>query len=225
MSRSVLAVVLIAILGDLSSFNSAHAELVGNDVSQPRTTAVDPFSQSLYLYANSPIAKAGHINAFAIFDQVGTSGRQNNAYVLRPSGNNDYLVLSENLIVSTGSGTTKFFPITPISVMPDDIIAHFGTGIPFTIGSSLGDSYQIIYASAGVVAPIAGNMITVPSSSYPIFLTGGYRDYALAANFVPEPCSAALYGVVLIGITGTRVTRKRVAPTLDCEGLVTCRLA
>lgn len=188
----------------------ASAVLIGNNVSVGRSQGSDGATQVFQVYFNAPVPGEGTIDSFSIFDQ--SNGQLGHAYVLRPQGGGNYLVLSDDIFVSTGTNATKTFPVTPINVQAGDLIAHYRLGVPYTDGPLGGSFVEIFYPSA---QPVLSSTITLPSGNYPQ-PSGFVRDYAFAANFeptpAPEPSSWCLLG---LGTIGLRHFRRRRA--LNCE--------
>jgi hypothetical protein len=190
----------------------ASAVLIGNDVSVGRVNGSDGATQVFQVYFNAPVPGEGTIDSFSIFDQ--SNGQLGHAYVLRPQGGGNYLVLSDDIFISTGTNATKTFPVTPINVEAGDLIAHFRLGVPYTDGPIGGSFLPIFFPSA---QPVLSSIITLPSGSYPA--SGFIRDYAFAANFepapppAPEPSSWCLLG---LGTIGLRHFRRRRARICEC---------
>jgi hypothetical protein len=190
----------------------ATAVLIGNDVSVGRVNGSDGATQVFQVYFNAPVPDEGTIDSFSIFDQ--SSGQLGHAYVLRPQGGGNYLVLSDDIFVSTGTLATKSFPVVPIPVQAGDLIAHFRLGVPYTDGPLGGSFLPIFFPSA---QPTLSSIITLPSGSYPA--SGFIRDYAFAANFVPtpppapEPSSWCLLGM---GLGMLRRSRRRRGKECRC---------
>lgn len=207
--RRKIILPIAVLLGVFLLIQDARAVLIGNDVSVGRSQASDGATQIFQVYFNAPVPGDGTIDSFSIFDQ--SNGLTGHAYVLRPQGGGNYLVLSDNIFTSTGTQATKTFAVTPIDVEAGDLIAHYQIGVPYTDGALGGSFVEIFYPS---VQPVLSSIITLPSGSY-TQPSGFIRDYAFAANFeptpvAPEPSSWCLLGLGLIGLRHVRRRRGRV---------------
>lgn len=178
-----ISLACLTLFASMLPSQNAFGVLIGNDVSVGRTNGSDGATQVFQVYFNAPVPGDGTIDSFSIFDQ--SSAQLGHAYVLRPQGGGNYLVLSDDIFVSTGTLATKTFPVVPINVQAGDLIAHFRLGVPYTDGP-LGGSFQAIFYPS--VQPVLASTIVLPSGSYPS--SGFIRDYAFAANFEPTPIPA-----------------------------------
>ncbi len=91
------------------------------------------------------------------------------AFVLQPLGGNQYKVVYENSfsVTALASPGIETFPVATIAVQPGDLIAHYGSGIPFTDSptDTVGGSFQAIYYSTPS-APSVGDVITLPALAF-----------------------------------------------------------
>ncbi len=200
--RSVMIVMFIV---SMMFAAPASAVLIGNNVAVGRANASDGATTVLQVYFNAPVTGLGTIDSFAIFDQSGNNGNTGQAFVLRPTGGSNYLVVANLAFAGTGTNATKTLPVAPISVQPGDLIAHYGRGVPYSDGALGGSFLPIFFSSPS--APVVGNTIVLGSASFPA--SGFIRDYAFAANFVaaiPEPATAGLLGLASVTLLRRRRT-------------------
>ena len=196
-----ISLVCLTVLASLLPTQNACGVLIGNNVSVGRINASDGATGVFQVYFNAPVPGDGTIDSFSIFDQ--SNALTGHAYVLRPQGGGNYLVLSDDIFTSTGTLATKSFAVTPIDVEAGDLIAHYQTGVPYTDGPSGGAFVEIFYPS---VQPVLSSIITLPSLNY-TQPSGYIRDYAFAANFEPVPPAPEPSSLCLLGL-GAMVLRR-----------------
>jgi hypothetical protein len=184
--------------------SEGRAALVGNDVSVGRAQASDGAENVLQVDFGDPIPAAGTVDSYSIFDQPGNNqpNYSFHAYVLRPTGGSNYLVLQDDVLIPTGTNATKSYAVSPITVQAGDVIAHYGRGVPYADGPAGGDFEEIFFPSGP--PPAANTTIQLPSATYPR-PSGFVRDYAFAANFVvPEPAGLAVVGLGAVALFARR---------------------
>jgi hypothetical protein len=131
-----------------------------------------------------PITHSGVLQTILTWGQnVGSGGigiiavESFDAYVLRPLDSTNFMVLYHSGYLTVSNIGTNTFPVTPFNVRPGDFIAHYGLGIPlnnFTGGPAT------VYFGGNLPAPVVGETVTLPGSSYPLYNDDG-RDYAIEA--------------------------------------------
>ena len=178
-----------------------QATLIGNPP-VPQSNGTDGATTVMQVYFNSPVpAGYAYITNFETYYQG--QGGNFDAIVLQPLGADQYKVIYENNFTVTPLSLpgVETFPVAPILVQPGDLIAHYGTGIPFTDGSLGGTFQQIFYSSPN--PPTLNSVITLPGASFPQGGANGtyIRDYSFAANVItPEPASFVLFGLGALGL-------------------------
>jgi len=183
-----------------------HEWYVGNELT-PRSAAADG-STGVFYTNFVPMPSHGIVDRVGIYYQG--NNLTFNLYQLRPTGTaNQYSVIYDSGTI-TPSGTINSILSLPLpngstTVLPGDLFAHYGRGIPY---SSVGQTnflngHAIYYNSLN--APIAGNLITLGSAAFP--LSGYVRDYAWSVHLmVPEPGSVSL---LLLGALGLLAFSRR----------------
>lgn len=138
---------------------------VGNALIQ-RPTATDSAANVLVVNLAAPLP-AGTLTAFQIFAQPGSGPNTFNAYVLRQVTGSQYTVVYDSGPLQTPAVTTGEivnYPVAPFAVQAGDVIAHYGRGIPITIGSG---TDSLFYPASP--APVLATDITLGVAPYPAF--------------------------------------------------------
>lgn len=177
---------------------------VGNELT-PRTNPSDG-APGVFYTNFVPMPVHGIADSVGIYFQGNPNNYSFNLYQLRPTGTaNQYQVIYDSgAITPSGASNTilnLLFPNGPTVVLPGDIFAHYGRGIPYSSSGQLNylNPYAIYYPSPS--APLAGQVITLGSAAFP--LSGYIRDYSFAVHlFVPEPQAIGLLatGLLLLGV-------------------------
>ncbi|HEY3853579.1 MAG TPA: hypothetical protein VGO67_04205 [Verrucomicrobiae bacterium] len=169
----------------LISFNSAFAQhiiLEGNSLSN-RFFNTDEAQGDTIFATDFTVTNAGTLQDIVTWGQNSgnagpVAGATFNAYVLRPVGSN-FQVMADSGTLTVADVGTNFFAVPPFNLEVGDVIAHYGRGIPLTTDTG---GPSTAYYSGGVLAmPIVGDVLQLPSSSYPLYNDGG-RNYAIAVN-------------------------------------------
>ena len=149
---------------------------VGNPLIE-RPTATDSASNVLVVNLQQPLP-TGMVTSFQTYAQPNTGPATFNAYVLRPIGGNDYTVIHDIgplQVPAVATGQVLDFPVNNLAVLAGDVIAHYGRGIPITIGSGT----DALYYPASP-APAFNTTITLGVAPYPAFNQA--RTYSFAAQ-------------------------------------------
>jgi hypothetical protein len=165
----------------LFSVGVAIAADVGNILS-PRDAASDGATDLLYSnHFAAPVA--GQVSGVNIFFQGNTTPNAFRFYQLRPTGTaNQYTVIYNSGFITpsgvNGTPSTLAFPNGPTSVLPGDIFAHYGIGIPYSdAGGTNATQMTPIYYNAPSAPPAVGNNLTLGAGGFPqnyLYV----RDYA-----------------------------------------------
>ena len=197
---------------------------VGNTLSA-RQLATDGASQ---VFVVVPTAlPAGVLTSFETFNQAATdptlasAGKTFHAYVLRPAGANQYTVIYDSgpLTVPTltnPTGEVVNFDVADVAVQANDVLAFYGQGIPFDIGSAAD-----VLSYPAPTAPTQGSSITLDTVDYPLYPE--VRTYSFAANVLDTsaappltPATATAYGGVdAVELTAAGIGYKN--PTVDFD--------
>ena len=161
----------------------------GNQLSD-RTYNSDNGPTNSQLTLDFPIAQAGTLQAILVWGETdGQSmsgiGQSFQAFVLRPAGTNYQVVFeTTNYLTVTSVGTNTFvIPGPSFGLLPGDVVAHYGRGIPFSNGTGGPSS---VYIAVNLPEPTVGEIIAVGGPVYPLYNDGG-RNYAiqvLVSSFV-----------------------------------------
>jgi len=114
---------------------------IGNPLIQ-RPTATD--SAANVLVVNQQPLPTGMVTSFQTYAQPNSGPATFNAYVLRPIGGSDYTVIYDSgplQVPTVATGQVLDFPMPNVAVLAGDLIAHYGRGIPITIGSGTDGLY------------------------------------------------------------------------------------
>jgi Putative Ig domain/Fibronectin type III domain/WD40-like Beta Propeller Repeat len=159
---------------------------VGNPL-VPRTYATDSAAGNFVVLKNAKMPK-GTLSNFQSWNPGGTNvGKTFRAYVLRPTGvTNGYTVIYESGVYtvpapSVPSGAVSTFTVSPaVAVAAGDVIAYYGKGVPFDIGTG-SDTLCFPVQSA----PTTGTTMTLGvDPGFPIYPQ--VRTYSLAATVTPS---------------------------------------
>ena len=127
----------------------------------------------------SPVATAGQLTEVRTWNMPGSGPNAFHAYVLRPTAlPSEYAVVFDSGALSVpavAEGVVQAFAVGPVGVLPGDVIAHYGQGIPLDIGAGAD-----LLAYPAPAAPVAGQTIVLGSSGYPLYPQ--QRTYAIAAT-------------------------------------------
>src|SRR5581483_8787263 len=166
------------LVGPLSLFTEG-------DALADRTYNTDNGPTNSQLTLDFPITQAG------VFENVLTWGEHDNdhlsgldgigqsfkVFVLRPLNSTNYQVVFATGYLTVTNIGTNIFTVSgaPVLLQANDVIAHYGRGIPFGNGTGGPSS---VYIGVNLPAPVAGTTITVPGPVYPVYNDGG-RNYAI----------------------------------------------
>jgi len=148
----------------------------GNAVIQ-RPVATDTATNVLVM---SPgVLPDGFLTGFQTYVQSGSENLSFHAYVLRPTTNaNEYTVVFDSGTLTTPSTVgVATYGVANIPVQAGDRIAHYGQGIPLTIGSGTDSIYYPANTS-----PAQDSTIAVGAAPYPTLDQA--RTYSFAATIV-----------------------------------------
>jgi FtsP/CotA-like multicopper oxidase with cupredoxin domain len=140
----------------------------------------------------------GMIQSFQTWNQLAaggtpaSAGLNFHAYVLRPTGNDEYMVLFDSgqltvpALTDQAVSEVASFPVANLEVKAGDMIAFYGRGIPLDIGTG---SDLVYYPSP--TGPLQGSTITVNAGDFP--LLNQARTYSFGAE-VFDLTSASITG-------------------------------
>lgn len=189
MKKSCLYGLSLALL--LNVVGVTRAADIGNILSL-RDAASDGAADLLYSN-HFAVPFAGQVSGVNVFYQGTAASNTFNFYQLRPTATpNQYTVIyNSGTIVPTGTvntASTLAFPNGPTNVLPGDIFAHYGRGIPYSdAGGTNATQMTPIYYPSGS-APVVASNITLGSGSFPQNYTY-MRDYASnisMSNFIEQ---------------------------------------
>lgn len=155
----------------------------------PNALVVDfSFGQSGTLTRILTYAQTGE--AAENYPPSSSMGLSFDAYVLSPTSNpNEYSVLfATGPLTPTMPDAVNSFSISPFNVQANYLLAHYGQGIPLTIG---GGSALTYYPSAPLVV---GTTVTIPN------LYSNDRTYSIAAQLPDGGMTVALLGFSLTSL-------------------------
>jgi FtsP/CotA-like multicopper oxidase with cupredoxin domain len=148
----------------------------------PRAYATDGAANVLVINRLAALP-AGQLTEFQSYVMSGSGGLVFHAYVLRPTVNPDeYNVVFDSgplTVPTTILDQVAVYPVGPVTVMPGDVIAHYGQGIPLDIGVG---TDTLLYPAD--LAPVAGQTFTVGLDYpyYPDAITPQPRVYSFGAS-------------------------------------------
>jgi FtsP/CotA-like multicopper oxidase with cupredoxin domain len=150
-------------------------------VGNPLTTRQYPTDSatSVLVVNGSPLLAAGQLTEFRTLNMPGSGPNEFRAYVLRPTGVPDtYAVVFDSgplAVAAVAAEQLETFPVGPVAVLPGDVIAHYGNGIPLDIGTG---TDTLLYPAP--TAPAADQMVVVGAPEYPVYPQA--RAYSIAAT-------------------------------------------
>ncbi len=148
----------------------------------PQIARPTPTDSAANVFVVSPVdLQLGTLSAVRIWNQGGTAvGRTFNAYVLRPAAGGGYDVVFDSGALTVpalppgSAGELVTFGVLPFRVLAGDRLAHYGSGIPITIGTG---TDVLLYPAN--VKPTAGTSVTPGLAPFPIYPQA--RTYSIAA--------------------------------------------
>jgi hypothetical protein len=194
---------------------AANATLIGNDPSAEAWDFQSDGYEVLNFQTNHLFSQAGSVDSFTFFrgTLAGNPPYEFAALIVRPTGNADEysvifdsgtLDLTQSPLNTVGVQVVNF---SPIAIQTGDIIASWGRGVAFDLGTGTGGSTTNFNDGTefGTLKP--SGTFTAPSAGYPAL--NQERQYALAFNFtpVPEPSSIVLAGAAVVGLSLVRRRR------------------
>ena len=138
-----------------------------------------------------PVSQAGVLQNILTWGENSGSGGLNGVgqsfelFVLRPLNSTNFqVVFGTGYFTVTTVGTNTFsVSSTPVGLQVGDVIAHYGRGIPFNLGTGGPSS---VYVAVTMPPPVVNTTITLPSATYPLYNDGG-RDYAIQVQTIGQP--------------------------------------
>jgi fibronectin-binding autotransporter adhesin len=164
------------------------------DALSERNYNTDTGPTNSQLTLDFPITQAGVLQNILIWGENDGQGGLNGVgqsfklYVLRPLNSTNYQVMFATgymTIASVGINTFAV-PGTPFGLQTNDVIAHYGRGIPFSNNTGGPSSVYIATNGLPLAPPVVGTTVTVPSSTYPSYNDGG-RNYAVQVQALGSP--------------------------------------
>lgn len=190
-----------------------HAVIIGNDlIERQYATDAAPDAYGVFV-VDFGINEAGTLESFQTFGQQVDDSQGNSsidgsfqAFVLRPTGGaNEYeVVFATDLLTASLSGINTFSLSTPFEVLAGDLVAHFGDGIPLSVGGGTSALYFPTFGGA----PDQGDVITLGSGEYANYDSND-RTYSIAA----EVGSPSITAQVAVPDGGTTVALLGMAMT------------
>lgn len=185
--RIALILMLALLGGPLARAQTVSTFTEGDDLSDGLFNS-DTGPTNSQLTLDFTITRSGTLQDILVWGQSGAQiGQSFQAFVLRPAGTStNYQVVFEttNYLTVTSLGTNTFvIPGPSFGLLPGDVIAHYGRGIPFSNGTGGPSS---VYIASNLPEPTNGQVIAVPGPVYPLYSDGG-RNYAIqvvASTFV-----------------------------------------
>ena len=183
----IVLIVLLALFGRYRA--SAQTLFTEGDPLSDRNFNSDSGPTNSQLTLDFPITQSGTLQAILIWGQTDGQnlsgiGQSFQAFVFRPMGTNYQVVFETSYLTVTNVGTNSFtIPGPAFGLLPGNVLAHYGRGIPFNNNTGGPSS---VYIASNLPEPTNGEIIGVPSSTYPLYSDGG-RNYAiqvLASEFL-----------------------------------------
>jgi hypothetical protein len=168
---------------------SAQVFIEGNPLSdRDYPTDTDPTNGQFVV--DFPITDPGTLQNILVWGQtIGTSsgiGESFDAYVLRPVGETNFLVMTNTGYLTVTTIGVNTYAAPPFSLQAGDLIAHYGRGIPLSIGTHGPSSVYDTGAGLPIPMPVVGQIISLPGPDYPLYNDNG-RNYAMAIRVSGVP--------------------------------------
>jgi hypothetical protein len=161
----IALILTLALLGLHPAF--AQTLFTEGDQLSDRTYNTDNGPTNSQLTLDFPITQAGTLQDILVWGETDGQnlsgiGQSFQAFVLRPTGTNYQVVFETSYLTVTNVGTNTFaIPGPSFGLLPGDVIAHYGRGIPFSNNTGGPSS---VYIASNLPEPTNGEIFGVPSS-------------------------------------------------------------